>query len=451
MAKGRTVGNPRTYFFRRLRKHFGVDPGKLVLVTQKYQTYDRPNIHLALDQLLASDGIGAELEGIILVDSYENVSLAKLSREVTAQRFVPGPVEYRDVELADGKRLSCVQRGIYWVKTPRSAVVMLINEGTHQFPPAISIEVMGVTREAAEDFGRALGTRVAESAAFRGHVLSLELDCHHQMSVRFHRLPRIARDEIILPADVLQRLDRQTMGIVQHAEQLRKAGRHLKRGVLLHGPPGTGKTLSAMYLATQMPGRTVLILTGGSMNLIETTGVLARALAPVTVIVEDVDLIGTLREHQTVGANALLFELLNQMDGLAEDADVLFVLTTNRPDVLEPALAARPGRIDQAIEIPLPDKECRGRLIDLYSKGIDLRMRNKGSLIDRTNGVSGAFVRELLRRATILSLESAATSQFNGNPPPVDDGHVDMALNELVVAGGRFTQSLLGGLKAGQR
>ena len=57
------------------------------------------------------------------------------------------------------------------------------------------------------------------------------------------------------------------------------------------------------------------------------------------------------------------------MDGLADDADLLFVLTTNRPDILEPALAARPGRIDQAIEVPPPDADCRRRLLELYGKG----------------------------------------------------------------------------------
>jgi cell division protease FtsH len=56
-----------------------------------------------------------------------------------------------------------------------------------------------------------------------------------------------------------------------------------------------------------------------------------------------------------MGENPLLFELLNEMDGLSEDADVIFTLTTNRPDLLEPTLAARPGRVDQATEIPLPD------------------------------------------------------------------------------------------------
>ena len=61
-----------------------------------------------------------------------------------------------------------------------------------------------------------------------------------------------------------------------------------------------------------------------------------------------------------MGENPLLFELLNEMDGLAEDADVIFILTTNRADLLEPALAARPSRVDQATEIPLPDPRRAG-------------------------------------------------------------------------------------------
>ena len=55
----------------------------------------------------------------------------------------------------------------------------------------------------------------------------------------------------------------------------------------------------------------------------------------------------------------MLNRLLNELDGLRERADVFFILTTNRPDTLEPALASRPGRIDQAIEFPLPDERLR--------------------------------------------------------------------------------------------
>jgi ATP-dependent 26S proteasome regulatory subunit len=212
--------------------------------------------------------------------------------------------------------------------------------------------------------------------------------------------------------------------------------RHLKRGLLLHGPPGTGKTLTAMYLAGQMPDRTVILLTGRGLGLVEQSCSLARLLEPATVIMEDVDLIAEERTRQG-GCNALLFELLNQMDGLSDDADVLFLLTTNRPDLLEPALAARPGRIDQALEVPLPDEGCRSRLLALYARGLELRLAHRDALVARTKGVSGAFLRELLRKAALLAADE-------GTGRVVEDRHVEAALKELVVEGGSLTQHLLG-------
>jgi ATP-dependent 26S proteasome regulatory subunit len=208
----------------------------------------------------------------------------------------------------------------------------------------------------------------------------------------------------------------------------------------MHGKPGTGKTLSAMYLAAQMPGRTVIVLTGGAVGAIEAACGLARLLEPATIILEDVDLIGTERNQQSVGANALLFELLNQMDGLDQDRDILFILTTNRPDFLEPALAARPGRIDLAIEVPLPDEACRLRLFELYGHGLRLDFANPDVWVRRTEGVSAAFIRELLRKAAMLAAEADGT----GTELVVTDGHMEEALAELLVAGGPMTRSLLG-------
>lgn len=174
------------------------------------------------------------------------------------------------------------------------------------------------------------------------------------------------------------------------------------------------------------------------MGSIETACNMARILEPATIILEDVDLIGTRRDHQMVDANALLFELLNQMDGLADDADVLFVLTTNRPDVLEAALAARPGRIDQAISVPPPDEDCRRRLFALYSEGLTLKVERLDEFIHKMDGVSAAFIRELLRKAAVF-----AAIETEGELV-VNDRHIDEALGELLVAGGTLTQSLLG-------
>jgi hypothetical protein len=104
--------------------------------------------------------------------------------------------------------------------------------------------------------------------------------------------------------------------------------------------------------------------------------------------------------------NAVLFELLNAMDGLDEDHDLLFVLTTNRADLLEPALAARPGRIDQAVELP--------------------------------HGVSPAFIRELLRRAALICAEDSDGDLH------VTAEHLERALQELRLGANELTNTLLG-------
>ncbi|MFL5626038.1 MAG: AAA family ATPase [Ktedonobacteraceae bacterium] len=196
-----------------------------------------------------------------------------------------------------------------------------------------------------------------------------------------------------------------------------------------------------MYIARQMPERTVILLTGRGVGLLERSCKMARLLQPATLILEDVDLIAEERTHQDTGCNVLLFELLNQMDGLADDADILFLLTTNRPDILEPALAARPGRIDQAIEIPLPDYACRQRLFDLYGEGLTLHLDHLPQLLEQTEGVSATFIRELLRKAALFAADERAELI-------VEDRHIEEALRELLLEGGELTRRLLGASRA---
>jgi ATP-dependent 26S proteasome regulatory subunit len=188
-----------------------------------------------------------------------------------------------------------------------------------------------------------------------------------------------------------------------------------------------------------MKERTVLILTGRGLGLIETCCQIARWLAPSMLIIEDVDLVAQERSMQEKEgcSTPVLFELLNQMDGLANDLDILFLLTTNRPDILEPALAARPGRVDQAYEIPLPDADCRRKLFELYSQGLAVRLTHPESFIVRTEGASGAFIQELFRKAALFAAP-------DGEPIVVEDRHLDEALHELVFVGGALTKSILG-------
>ena len=166
-----------------------------------------------------------------------------------------------------------------------------------------------------------------------------------------------------------------------------------------------------------MRGRTTVILSGAATGAIGQAGTIARALQPATIVIEDVDLIGMDRMLPGGDHNAILFQLLNEMDGLAADADVLFVLTTNRVDMLEPALTARPGRIDQAIEIGLPDRAARRQLLDLYlSPALDDATAD--DIAERTDGVAAAFIKELARRATLASIRTGAPVARHRWPEP---------------------------------
>ena len=431
-------------FRQRLRDHFGQDLEKLPTLTDKFETYDHANLHLAIEAVIAQPDCSFELFGVISPHEYMGVSLSKIAASAKSgimQETAPteGPVEYVNIKVEDDRVVACVQSGLYLLKQDDQPLALLIRGPQREYHPMaqVSIEVMATTRESAEAFVAQIRTAMRKRNIYRGQILSLESTRMGGVEIKFHRLPRVIRDGIILPEGLLERIERQTVRFSQVSDKLLAAGRHLKRGILLHGPPGTGKTLTAMYVASAIENRTVLLLTGRGQGTIEQSCALARALQPAIVILEDVDLVAEERTRPSAACAApLLFELLNQMDGLNDDADVLFLLTTNRPDILEPALAARPGRIDQAIEIPLPDDACRLRLIQLYAEGLTLGNVDRQNLVQRTSGASAAFIRELMRKVALFAADEGSDE--------IQPGHFDEALHELVVQGGELTQSLLG-------
>jgi ATP-dependent 26S proteasome regulatory subunit len=165
---------------------------------------------------------------------------------------------------------------------------------------------------------------------------------------------------------------------------------------------------------------------------------LARLLSPSMLVIEDADLIA--RQREDMGGpceEVLLNRLLNEMDGLKENTDILFVLTTNRPESMEAALRARPGRIDQAIEFPFPDADGRRKLARLYGRGARIPEMVFDHIVERTGGVSAAFLKELMRRSVQFALERAAS-------PEIQTADIESALDELLFSGGRLNAALLG-------
>ena len=167
------------------------------------------------------------------------------------------------------------------------------------------------------------------------------------------------------------------------------------------------------YLLGRLPRATVIVISGRALGRITEACSVARTLQPSVVVVEDVDLIAEERSHRP-GEHPLLFQLLNEMEGLNSATDVTFLLTTNRADLLEPALAARPGRVDLAAELPLPDAAARRALIRLYQGSLVLDDTGVDAIVARTDGVTAAFLKELLRKAALLAAEADADAAGGG-------------------------------------
>ena len=445
--------DPQSVFQKAFQKHFKTKKlDELPVLDENFTPADHPNLHLAIEAYMAAEGRKSELLGATL-PRYSEVSLsALLSPNAHNEGYRSGPVQYKNIDLQNDTQLACVEVGIYLVSLDAvhsaTRLAVLVYTSRDHWSPGVRIEVMAQSKEIADAFFKHIRMHMRKHNVYRGKIISLDQSNNGQLDVKFHYLPKIGRDEIILPQGLIERIERQTIGFSRHIEALRAAGRHLKRGMLLFGPPGTGKTLTAMYLASQMPERTVIVITGRGAGLVAQSCKLARLLQPATIVLEDVDLIALERTNEH-SCTVLLFELLNQMDGLEEDADILFVLTTNRADMLEPALAARPGRVDLALEVPLPDAGCRRRLLALYGKGVQLQLNDPESIVRKTAGASASFMKELLRKAVLYSADGnsadANAALTNGKDElVVTDQHIEEALVELTFAGGELTKRLLG-------
>jgi cell division protease FtsH len=250
----------------------------------------------------------------------------------------------------------------------------------------------------------------------------------------------VSRDEVILPAKTLEILDSNVQAFIRARERMKAWGFSGKKGLLFYGPPGTGKTHTIHYLASQLPGHTTLLIGADDLGRISNYFEIARFLQPAMVVIEDVDLIATARRGQYGGSGAevALNKLLNEMDGLRSDADVFVVLTTNDPETLEPALASRPGRVDQTIEFALPDEECRYRLVKLYAGGLPISDEIIHNIVRRTAGASAAFIKELMRRCAQQQVEIGE----NGH---LEQTAIDTALDQMLFQGGKLNLKLLGG------
>jgi ATPase family associated with various cellular activities (AAA) len=439
-------------FANLVTEHLGVPTHDLPLIEERWAPYEHVNVQAALDAWLAEPGRRADVVGMTNYRHRGPFGLGDLIRPDLSEfggYHGPRPGNLSRVGLPvgpDGEKMQCLRAAVLLVTEGEDDRIALLYRGSDR-----ESDMYGVTVEAiasrpglAEQTTNRLRELADEHNVFRGQVLSFGQDMFGERGsvLRFHKRRPMARSDLILPEATFADLRRQVIGVALNRDRLRASGQHLKRGLLLHGPPGVGKTHTVRYLIGELDDTTVVELTGDTLPAIKEACSIARSLEPALIVVEDVDLIAEQRDRYG-GESPLLFTLLNEMDGLAEDSDVVFLLTTNRADLLEPALAARPGRVDQAIHMDLPDREARLRLVRLYCRELDLDTSRLGDVLDRTEGVTASFLKELLRRSAVVAGDrdgrSGSTEALHVTADDLDD-----ALADLLDTRNQMTRAVLG-------
>jgi len=202
---------------------------------------------------------------------------------------------------------------------------------------------------------------------------------------------------------------------LRYADSFRRIGVEAPKGVLLYGPPGTGKTLLAKAIANESQANFITakgsdLLSkwyGESEKHISEVFKKARQVAPAVVFLDELDALAPIRgggAGEPRVTERIVNQLLSELDGLEELRGVIVIGATNRPDIIDPALL-RPGRFDEIILVPVPDRGARREIFKVHTKRMpiasDVRMEE---LVEKSEMYTGADIAYVCKKAGRLAL-----------------------------------------------
>ena len=223
---------------------------------------------------------------------------------------------------------------------------------------------------------------------------------------------------------------------LKNPKKFAKMGARIPKGVLMVGAPGTGKTLLAKAVAGEADvpfysisgSDFVEMFVGVGASRVRDMFKKAQSTAPCIIFIDEIDAVGRQRGTGLGGGHdereQTLNQLLVEMDGIGDNAGVIIIAATNRPDVLDPALL-RPGRFDRTITVSLPDRKGRAAILAVHARNKKLAdSADLVALAKRTPGFSGADLENVLNEAAILAVRE--------NSETITMHHLDEAIDRVI-------------------
>ncbi len=223
---------------------------------------------------------------------------------------------------------------------------------------------------------------------------------------------------------------------MNHPEAFKRMGIRPAKAVLLYGPSGCGKTLLAKAAANESEANLIAVKgpellskwVGESEKGVREVFKKAKQTAPTIILFDEIDAIAPRRRgDDSMGSHVtetVVNQILTEMDGIEALENVIIIGATNRPDIIEPALL-RPGRFDERIVVPVPDKEARLEIFKIHTRGMPLEKVDLDELAERTKDYSGADIEAICREAAMTALRENIKSK------KVKKEHFDRALRKI--------------------
>lgn len=361
------------------------------------------------------------------------------------------PPEYKSKAVAEDEEGFFPNDCFWLVRRTLGSDCGVIRVRTIDYSNEVLIEIAAKSTHQANIAVTTILENAAKNSIYKNKIIEISfqqeirdeyggIELREKVDPIFLTLPPVTSIDIVLDDETRDILQRTVIDFHERRDELVKLGLPARHGVLFYGPPGTGKTFTSRFLSNELGSATTIVSSGNSLLHVRSVCNIGRMLQPSVIVLEDVDLVYSQRE--TNAYSTALGELMDVLDGFRADDQIIFILTTNSIERVEDAIKERPGRISQCIYFGPPNGDLRARYLSSLVAAFNTSVLDVGSVVEKTDGATHAFLKELVFRAVQIGSEKLRVE--TPDELPLTNSHFDAALTEMRKSAGNAGEAIIG-------